>query len=58
MSDVDGFPRQGEIYLCRALKQSGDTKKRPVVVVSLDVRNQYSSTVLASSARSPTLYFR
>ncbi|MBD2395602.1 type II toxin-antitoxin system PemK/MazF family toxin [Cyanobacterium aponinum FACHB-4101] len=46
MSDFDIFPRQGEIYLCRASKQSGDTKKRPVVVVSLDVRNQYSSTVL------------
>ena len=30
----------------KALKQSGDTKKRPVVVVSIDIRNQYSSTVL------------
>ncbi|MGI0482247.1 type II toxin-antitoxin system PemK/MazF family toxin [Geminocystis sp. CENA526] len=46
MSDIEIFPRQGEVYLCRALKQSGDTKKRPVVVVSLDVRNQYSSTIL------------
>lgn len=27
MSDFDVFPRQGEIYLCRASKQSGDTKK-------------------------------
>lgn len=40
------FPQQRSVYLCRALRQAGDTKKRPVVVVSLDVRNQYSSTVL------------
>lgn len=40
------FPRQGEIYLSRALRQGGDTKKRPVVVVSMDVRNQYSTTLL------------
>ncbi|WLT40690.1 type II toxin-antitoxin system PemK/MazF family toxin (plasmid) [Synechocystis sp. B12] len=40
------YPRQGEIYLIRALKNLGDTKKRPAVVVSLNVRNQFSSTVL------------
>jgi mRNA interferase MazF len=40
------FPHQGEIYLSRALRQGGDTKKRPVVVVSIDVRNQYSTTLL------------
>jgi mRNA interferase MazF len=40
------FPQQGTVYLCRALRQSGDTKKRPVVVVSINARNQYSSTVL------------
>ena len=40
------FPRQRSVYLSRALKQSGDTKKRPVVVVSINIRNQYSSTVL------------
>ena len=43
MSD---FPQQRSVYLSKALKQSGDTKKRPVVVVSTDIRNQYSSTVL------------
>lgn len=32
------YPRQGEIYLSRALRQLGDTKKRPVVVVSPDIR--------------------
>lgn len=40
------FPHQGEIYLSKALRQGGDTKKRPVVVVSMDVRNQYSATLL------------
>lgn len=46
MTNSSKFPRQGEIYLCKALRQSGDTKKRPVVVISIDLRNQYSSTVL------------
>ena len=40
------FPRQRDVYLCRALRQSGDTKKRPTVVVSTNARNQYSRTVL------------
>ncbi len=42
----DNYPRQGEIYLIRALKTIGDTKKRPAVVVSINVRNQLSSSVL------------
>ena len=45
MSSED-FPRQRQVYLSKALKQSGDPKKRPVVVVSIDIRNQYSSTVI------------
>ncbi|MBD0347097.1 MAG: type II toxin-antitoxin system PemK/MazF family toxin [Coleofasciculus sp. Co-bin14] len=40
------FPHQGTIYLSRALRQGGDTKKRLVIVVSIDVRNQYSATLL------------
>ena len=40
------FPHQGALYLSKALRQGGDTKKRPVLVVSIDVRNQYSSTLL------------
>jgi mRNA interferase MazF len=40
------YPRQGEIYLIRALKAVGDTKKRPAVVVSLNIRNQFSRSVL------------
>lgn len=62
MTNAANFPRQREVYLSRALRQSGDTKKRPVVVISLDVRNQYSSTVLVvpfssdtqSAANNPT----
>lgn len=49
------FPRQGEIYLSRALRQGGDTKKRPVVVVSIDVRNQYSATLLVVPFTSDAL---
>ncbi len=55
------YPFQGEIYLIRALKTIGDTKKRPAVVVSLNIRNQLSSTVLVvpftsniSSGETPT----
>lgn len=43
---TEGYPRQGEIYLIRASKSIGDTKKRPAVVVSINTRNQFSSTVL------------
>jgi len=38
---------QGEVYLFKAIKSSGEDKKRPWVVVSENTRNQYSSTVLA-----------
>ncbi len=41
-----GYPRQGAIYLSRALRQLGDTKKRPVVVVSLNIRNELSGSVI------------
>jgi len=58
----DNYPRQGEIYLIRALKTIGDTKKRPAVVVSINVRNQLSSSVLVvpftsdlTSGETPTL---
>ncbi len=57
----DSYPRQGEIYLIRALKTLGDTKKRPAVIVSINVRNQLSSSVLVvpftsdlSSGETPT----
>ena len=54
MSNIEDFPRQRQVYLSKALKQSGDTKKRPVVVVSIDIRNQYSSTVLVVPFSSDT----
>ncbi|MBO1350346.1 MAG: type II toxin-antitoxin system PemK/MazF family toxin [Hormoscilla sp. GUM202] len=40
------YPRQGEIYLSRALRQLGDTKKRPVVVVSMNTRDELSDSVI------------
>lgn len=61
MNNFADFPHQRKVYLSKALKQSGDTKKRPVVVVSIDIRNQYSSTILVvpfssdlSGAANPT----
>ena len=40
------YPLQGEIYLVKALRSLGDSKKRPVVVVSINLRNEFSRTVL------------
>lgn len=51
---TEAYPRQGEIYLIRALKSIGDTKKRPAVVVSINTRNQFSSTVLIVPFTSET----
>lgn len=55
------YPLQGEIYLIRPLKTVGDTKKRPAVIVSLNIRNEFSTTVLVvpftsdlSSGETPT----
>ncbi|ERN41732.1 PemK-like protein [Rubidibacter lacunae KORDI 51-2] len=39
--------RQGEVYLFKAVSSRGDSKKRPWVIVSENVRNHYSSMVLA-----------
>lgn len=41
------FPQRGEIYLIKAVKSAEDLKKRPAIVISINVRNQYSRTVLA-----------
>lgn len=43
---TETYPRQGEVYLVKALRSIGDTKKRPVVVVSINTRNELSTTVL------------
>lgn len=55
------YPRQGQIYLVKALRILGDTKKRPAVVVSMNLRNEMSRTVLVvpftsdtSSGETPT----
>ena len=40
------YPLQGEIYLVNALRNLGDSKKRPAVVVSINLRNELSRTVL------------
>lgn len=43
---AEDYPRQGEVYLVRALRLIGDTKKRPAVVVSTNSRNELSRNVL------------
>ena len=55
------YPRQGQIYLIKAVRSLGDTKKRPAVIVSIDLRNELSRTVLlvpftsnTSSGETPT----
>ena len=39
--------KQGELYLFKVISSSGDSKKRPWLIVSENTRNQYSRTVLA-----------
>ncbi len=43
---TSSFPRQGEVYLIKALKTLGDTKKRPAVIISMNVRNEFKENVL------------
>ena len=40
------FPRRGEIYLVRLPGHPSDTKDRPALVVSLDVRNRLANDVM------------
>ena len=40
------YPRRGEIYLVRLPSQPKDTKPRPALVVSLDVRNRLANDVI------------
>ena len=42
------YPRRGEIYLVRLLGQPQDTKERPALVVSLDVRNRLAHDVIVA----------
>ncbi|WP_242026816.1 type II toxin-antitoxin system PemK/MazF family toxin [Phormidium tenue] len=40
------YPLRGQIYLIKAIRNLGDTKKRPAVVVSINLRNELSQIVL------------
>jgi mRNA interferase MazF len=40
------YPRRGEIYLVRLPSQPKDTKPRPALVMSLDVRNRLANDVI------------
>jgi mRNA interferase MazF len=40
------FPRRGEIYLVRIPGHPSDTKARPALVVSMDVRNRLANDVI------------
>jgi mRNA interferase MazF len=40
------YPRLGQIYLIKALKTLADTKKRPAVIVSNNIRNELKNSVL------------
>lgn len=58
---VASYPQQGQVFLINVLRSLGDTKKRPAVVVSINLRNELSRTVLVvpftsdvSSGETPT----
>lgn len=40
------FPKRGEIYWAKIPGQPGDTKERPVLVVSGDARNQFADDII------------
>lgn len=40
------YPRRGEIYLVKLPGQPKDTKSRPALVVSLDVRNRLANDII------------
>ena len=48
---TSSFPRQGEVYLIKALKTLGDTKKRPAVIISMNVRNEFNDRMANSRPR-------
>ena len=53
------YPRRGEIYLVRLPGQPKDTKPRPALIVSLDIRNRLADdvvvvTISATLRTSPT----
>lgn len=40
------YPRRGEIYLVKLPGHPSDTKNRPALVVSMDVRNRFANDVI------------
>ncbi len=40
------YPKRGEIYLVSLPAKPKDTKKRPALVVSLDVRNRFAGDII------------
>jgi mRNA interferase MazF len=40
------FPKRGEIYWAKIPGQPGDTKERPVLIVSGDARNQFAGDII------------
>jgi mRNA interferase MazF len=40
------FPKRGEIHRAKIPAQPGDTKERPILVVSGDSRNQFADDIL------------
>ena len=40
------YPHRGEIYIVKLLGQPKDTKSRPALIVSMDVRNRLANDVI------------
>lgn len=40
------YPRRGEIYLVKLPGQPSDTKNRPALVISMDVRNRLANDII------------
>ena len=40
------YPRRGEIYLVKLPGQPSDTKNRPALIISIDVRNRLANDVI------------
>lgn len=56
------FPERGKIYRAKIPGQPGDTKERPVLIVSGDSRNQFAHDViivpLSTTLQSSPTHFR
>lgn len=43
---MPSYPRRGEIYLVKFPGHPSDTKNRPALIVSMDVRNRFAQDVI------------